>query len=103
MVRAEDFDSSIVGSNPATPANKKELLSTRSSFFVYPSRRLGISSPHEVRCISSAPAGLYLITRKRASYLRLDDIPQQVADDIQGYPEDFTFKIKFERIEVVRT
>ena len=35
--------------------------------------------------------------------LRIDDMPQQVTDDIQGYPEDFTFKIKFERIEVVRT
>ena len=53
---------------------KKELLSTKSSFFVYPSRRLGISSPREVRRISSAPVGLYLITRQRASYLRLDDI-----------------------------
>ena len=56
------------------PPTKKELSSTKSSFFVYPSRRLGISSPREVRCISSAPSGLYLITRQRASYLRLDDI-----------------------------
>ena len=56
------------------PPTKKELLSTKSSFFVYPSHRLGISSPREVRCISSAPLGLYIITRQRASYLRLDDI-----------------------------
>ena len=53
---------------------KKELLSTKSSFFVIQAACLGISSPHEVRCISSAPSGLYLITRQRASYLRLDDI-----------------------------
>ena len=55
------------------PPTKKELLVNKSSFFVYPSRRLGISSPREVRCISSAPLGLYLITHQRAS-LRLDDI-----------------------------
>jgi len=42
----------------------------------YPSRRLGISSPHNVRCISSAPLGLYLITRQRAFSLRLDFIYQ---------------------------
>ena len=57
---------------------KKELLSTKSSFFVYPSRRLGISLTHEVRHISSraarrpcisSRAGVYLYTR-----LRLDDI-----------------------------
>jgi len=56
----------------------------KNIFFVYPSRRLGISSPREAWCISSAPVGLDLITRQRASCLRLDDIPQQVADDIQG-------------------
>ena len=59
---------------PSSPPTKRELLSTKSSLFVYPSRRLGISSPREVRCISSAPAGLYLITRQRAFCLRLDDI-----------------------------
>ena len=53
---------------------KKQLLFTKSCFFFYPSRRLGISSPHEVRCISSTPAGLYLITPWRVSCLRLDDI-----------------------------
>ena len=42
----------------------------------YPSHRLGISSPREVRCISPTAAEplLYLITRQRASYLQLDDI-----------------------------
>ena len=59
----------------------------------YPSRRLGISSPREAWCISSAPLGLYLITRQRASCLRLDDIQHFVLvicnsfgiDDIHGY------------------
>ena len=36
-----------------------------SPFFFYPSRRLGISSPREAWCISSASLGLYLITRQR--------------------------------------
>ena len=43
----------------------KNPRSSERGFF-YPSRRLGISSPREVRCISSAPLGLYLITRQRA-------------------------------------
>ena len=48
------------------PPTKTEHLSTdKCSVFVYPSRRLGISSPREVRCISSAPSGLYFITRQR--------------------------------------
>ena len=76
-----------------SPPTKKELLSTKSSFFVYPSRRLGISSPHKVRCISSAPLGLYLITRQRVFFLRLDEMQHCVLmiynsfgiDDIQGF------------------
>ena len=59
----------------------------------YPSRRLGISLTHEVRRISPAHLGLYLITRQRVSYLRLDDIQcfalmiyrRQVADDIHAF------------------
>ena len=50
---------------PFPAPTKRELLSTKSSLFVYPSRRLGISLTHEVRRISSAPLGLYLITRQR--------------------------------------
>ncbi len=56
------------GSSP-TPATKKFLGVFRGYFFgCYPSRRLGISSPREVRCISSKAAlpPLYLITRQRA-------------------------------------
>ena len=52
--------------------NKKDT--NRCPFCFYPSRRLGISSPREVRCISSAPLGLYIITRQRVSFLQLDDI-----------------------------
>ncbi len=60
---------------PSAPPTKTEHLSTdKCSVFVYPSRRLGISLTHEVRRISSAPLGLYLITRQRVSLLRLDDI-----------------------------
>ena len=74
-------------------AKKNELLSTKSSFFFYPSRRLGISSPHKVRCISSAPLGLYLITRQRVFFLRLDEMQHCVLmicnscgiDDMQGF------------------
>ena len=68
-------------------------MSTKSYSFFYPSRRLGISSPHNVRCISSAPLGLYLITRQRAFSLRLDEMQHFVLmicnsfgiDDIQGF------------------
>ena len=76
------------------PPTKTEHLSTdKCSVFVYPSRRLGISSPHNVRCISSAPLGLYLITRQRAFSLRLDEMQHCVLmicnsfgiDDIQGF------------------
>jgi len=47
-------------------AAEKELLTNKSSFFVYPSRRLGISLTHEVQRILSAPTELDLITRQRA-------------------------------------
>ena len=48
------------------PTKTKHLSTDKCSVFVYPGRRLGISLTHEVRRISSAPLGLYLITRKRA-------------------------------------
>ena len=75
---------------PPSAPTKKELLSTKSSFFVYPSRRLGISSD----------ASRYIISPCRAVshhalaciFLRLDDIQHFVLvicnfceiDDIQG-------------------
>ena len=76
------------------PPTKKELLSTKSSFFVYPSRRLGISSPREAWWISSRAASRPCISSRASVYppaawwypaLRADDIPQQVADDIHAF------------------
>ena len=61
---------------PSDPPTKKELLSTKSSFFVYPSRRLGISSPREAWCISSR-ARCALVSHQPLwgwISLRLDDI-----------------------------
>ena len=63
-------------------------MSTKSYFFFYPSRRLGISSRFSVYIIA---VGVY--HQPKAVFpaawwdtlLRNDDIPQQVADDIQGF------------------
>ena len=65
-----------------------EKSKSQDLLFSYPSRRLGISSPREVRCISSAPLGLYLITRQRASCLRLDDIQHFVLMICNSYGID---------------
>ena len=66
----------VAGSSPAGGAKKK--ASRKTCFFLSKpqatSLGLGISSTHKVRCISSAPLGLYLITLGRAFYLQLDDI-----------------------------
>ena len=43
-------------------------------------------------------APLYLITRQRVSYLRLDDIPQQVADSIQGLRLDLSLKARYNKL-----
>ena len=56
---------SVVRIHPLPP-KKKQLLFIKSCFFFYPSRRLSISSAHEVRCISSAPLGLYITTHRHA-------------------------------------
>ncbi len=64
--------------------------------FFYPLRSNGISSTHEVRRISSALSGLYIITRQRVSKLRNDDIQHSalviykdgVFDDIHGLCRD---------------
>ena len=42
--------------------------------FVYPSRRLGISSAARQYIIKGGKPPLHLITRQRVSFLRLDDI-----------------------------
>jgi hypothetical protein len=47
-----------------------------------------ITARRAVYIIQKADFGLlfwYLITRQRAFFLRLDDIPQQVADDMQNF------------------
>ena len=67
----------------------KNPCSSERGFF-YPSRRrqaFGLAYHRRTTCGAYHQPlwGLYLITRQRASYLRIDDIPQQVADDIQGY------------------
>jgi len=71
--------------------------------FFYPSRRLGISSPHEVRRISSrAPCALashqplwgwILLRLDDIQRQAVDDIPQQVAGDIQGLRLDLFTKV----------
>ncbi len=51
----------------------------------YPLRSNGISSTHEVRRISSAPLGLYIITHQRAYRLRNDDIQHFVLVIYKAY------------------
>ena len=68
-----------------------------STVFFYPSRRLGISSPHEVWWISSALWAVYHHA-SACIFLRLDDIQNFVLmicnfceiDDIQGSRLDFS-------------
>ena len=80
---------SVVRIHPLPPT-KRELLVDKSSLFVYPSRRLGISSPREARCISSrAVCALVSHHAPACISLQLDDIPQQVADDIHALRRDW--------------
>ena len=55
---------------PAPP----KMNEANASFFFYPSSRLGISSDASRYIIKGGSPPLYLITRQRASFLRLDDI-----------------------------
>ncbi len=71
---------------------KKELLSIKSSFFVYPSRSRGfpkrakrvLGAPQAWHIITTqscniiSPFGLYLITRQRAACLRFDETQDSV-------------------------
>jgi len=45
------------------------LSTDKCSVFVYPSRRLGISSPHNVRCISSRAASRPCISSRASVHL----------------------------------
>ena len=70
----QDTASGMQSRGKALPAGKEVLLplpknrQVSACRFFYPSRRLGITSLREVRCISSRAAKppLYLITRQRA-------------------------------------
>ena len=71
-----------------------------SAVFFYPSRRLGISSPHEVWWISSALWAVYHHA-SACIFLRLDDMQNSVLmicnfceiDDIQGCCLDFNVRM----------
>ena len=55
----------VTGAKVQILSSPPEKSTVKTVLFSYPSHRLGISSTHEVRCISSAPVGLYIITRQR--------------------------------------
>ena len=84
---------------PTGPPKNTAEKDTFSAVFFYPSRRLGISSPHEVWWISSALWAVY--HHRRGIPLRLDDIQNFVLmicnsfgiDDIQGYRLDFNVRM----------
>ena len=62
-------------------STKKEVTFGRQKLLLFLSKPQAwyiITARSAVHIIS--PFGLYLITRKRVSFLRLDDMPQQVAD-----------------------
>ena len=56
-----------VGSSPVVRTNKRGATLVVVSFFVYPCRRLGISSAARRYIIKGGAPPLYLITRQRAS------------------------------------
>ena len=75
------------------PQKKNEAYALRS-FFI---QAAGLVYHHASACISSAHLELYIITAKPCiippaawwdATLRVDDIPQQVADDIHGFRRD---------------
>ena len=59
---------------PISPPTKRELLSTKSSLFVYPSRRLGISSRRSREYHQGRLAALVSHHALACICLRLDDI-----------------------------
>ena len=70
---------------PSFTPTKNTLLSTKSVFFVYPSRRLGISSAVRRYIIKGGLPPLYIITAQPCiSFLRLDEIQPFRADEIQS-------------------
>ena len=78
--------------SPFIRTNTKELLQSKSSFVFI--QAAGLVYHHASACISSPKA--YIISRRLYSsvawwytMLRIDDIPQQVADNIQGLRLDW--------------
>ena len=65
LVRASGCGPEGRGFDSHRSPHKTKASRKRCFLFCYPSRRLGITSPRKVRCISSAPQGLHLITRQR--------------------------------------
>ena len=90
----------------SAPKNTAEK-DTFSAVFFYPSRRLGISSPHEVWWISSALWAVY--HHRRCIPLRLDDIQNFVLmicnsfgiDDMQGYRLDLNVRMWYNTLKEV--
>ena len=81
----------VTGSSPVVSTkkfDKSELIE-----FFYPSRRLGISSRVSVYIIAEGvyhqPKAVYFCDLMICNGKAIDDIPQQVADDIQGCRLDF--------------
>ena len=68
-----DSDSVCWGSNPYSPAKKSSFFGTRI-FLSKPQAWHIIAARSAAHIIKGGVPPLYLITRQRASYLRLDDI-----------------------------
>ena len=78
-VRQRTLTPSRVGSNPATPANKKRTFVYQKFSFCL-SIAKAMAYHHALACISSPK--VHIINRRLYRF-RNDDIPQQVADDMQ--------------------
>ena len=63
----------------------QKIPRTLFSVFFYPSRRLGISSRRSRGYHQGREAALVSHHALACIFLRLDDIPQQVADDIHAF------------------
>ena len=72
----------VVGSSPSAPAKKSSFFGTRI-FLSKPQAWHIIAARSAVHIIS--PCGAVSHHAPACIFLRLDDIPQQVADDVQGY------------------
>ena len=93
---------------PFSPPKNTAEKDTFSAVFFYPSRRLSISSPHEVWWISSALWAVYHHA-SACIFLRLDEIQNFVLmicnffeiDDIQGLRLDFSYTLCYNLLKEV--